>query len=244
MQDNRQKGKEKKTRTGVDVVKLEDFENTMQQPSDELAADAFTAALAAVPAEDMWRSWPAERTIMMRMTAKRVKEAVDNLRPPAFVRWKLSFLQDKLNGPAADKLHFILRQLSALKAGCRITTLELPSGGMKDQDVERLSGLLTPFPALAHLNLYNNDIGAAGAERLAGVLGQCEVLTHLNLCNNRIGAGGTVETARFLASHPVLADLAEIFTAMDNDNDSNDIDSAGGLMLRASWRGQASGLVL
>ena len=50
---------------------------------------------------------------MLRMTAKQVKEVVDNVRPPAFVRWKSSCLEDKHNGTAAERLHFFLRQLSA-----------------------------------------------------------------------------------------------------------------------------------
>jgi hypothetical protein len=127
---------------------------------------------------------------MLRMTAKRVKEAVDNLRLPAIVRWKLSFLQDKLNGPAADKLHFILKQLSVLKAGCRITTLELPSGAIKDQDAEKLAGVLGQCEVLAHLNLYNNDIGAAGVESFAGVLAHCPALARLNLSLNDIRTAG------------------------------------------------------
>ena len=53
---------------------------------------------------------------------------------------------------------------------------------MKEQDAERLAGVLAQCPALAHLDLsVNRSFGAAGAERLAGVLGQCRELVHLNL---------------------------------------------------------------
>ena len=48
--------------------------------------NAFTAALEAVPAEDWRRTWAAGRTIMLRRTSKRVKEAVDKMRLPAVVR--------------------------------------------------------------------------------------------------------------------------------------------------------------
>ena len=41
-----------------------------------LAADAFAAAVGAIPANDWWRTWAADRTIMLRMTSKRVKEAM------------------------------------------------------------------------------------------------------------------------------------------------------------------------
>ena len=38
----------------------------------EFDADAFTTALTAVPVEDWGRTWAADRTIMLRMTSKRV----------------------------------------------------------------------------------------------------------------------------------------------------------------------------
>ena len=56
-----------------------------------LAADAFAAALGAVPAEDWCRTWAAGRTIMLRRTSKRVKEIVDKMRLPAVVRMSCSF---------------------------------------------------------------------------------------------------------------------------------------------------------
>ena len=54
---------------------------TASEPPPEIAADPFPAALAAVPAEDWGRTWAADRTIMLRMTSKRVRELVDNMRP-------------------------------------------------------------------------------------------------------------------------------------------------------------------
>ena len=42
-----------------------------------LAAGTFTAALAAVPSEDWSRTWAAGRTIMLWMTSKTFKVAVD-----------------------------------------------------------------------------------------------------------------------------------------------------------------------
>ncbi len=47
-----------------------------------LDADAFAAALGAIPANDWWRTWEADRTIMLRMTSKPVKNAVDNVSVP------------------------------------------------------------------------------------------------------------------------------------------------------------------
>ena len=155
-----------------------------------LAPDAFAAALAAVPAEDWSRTWAANRTIMLRMTSKTVKEVVDKMRPPSVVRLSRSFWNDTRNGTAAERLQFVLRHTTALTAWCCITTLALPHCAMKEQDAGRLAGVLVQCPALAHLNLGFNGIGAAGAGSLAGVLRQCAALAHLNLSFNQIGAAG------------------------------------------------------
>ena len=122
---------------------------------------------------------------MLRMTSKTVKEVVDKMRLPTVVRLSLSFWGDARNGTAAEKLQVVMRQLTALTAQCRISTLELPRCEMKGQDAERFAGVLAQCPALAHLDLSGKSgFGAAGAETLAGMLGQCRELVHLNLSGN------------------------------------------------------------
>ena len=86
---------------------------TQTQPS-LLAADAFVAALGAVPAEDWCRTWAAGRTIMLRRTSKKVKEVVDKMRLPAVVRLSRSFWNDARNSTGEAKLEFVLRQLAAM----------------------------------------------------------------------------------------------------------------------------------
>jgi hypothetical protein len=82
-----------------------------------LAADApFAAALEAIPAEDWCRTWAACRTIMLRRTSKRVKEAVDKMRLPAVVRLSRSFWNDARNGTGEAKLEFVFMQLEAMTA--------------------------------------------------------------------------------------------------------------------------------
>ncbi len=84
-----------------------------------LAADAFVAALGAVPAEDWCRTWAVGRTIMLRRASKRVKEVVDKMRLPAVVRLRNSFFgydarkitADDRKITAAEKLQFVMRQL-------------------------------------------------------------------------------------------------------------------------------------
>ena len=99
---------------------------------------------------------------------------------------------------------------------------------------ESLASVLAQCTALAHLNLRGNRFGDAGAESLAGVLAQCPALTHLNLRRNKIGDAGAKSFAGVLAHCSALAHL---------DLSGNHIHAVGGGRLRASWRGQASGLL-
>jgi Ran GTPase-activating protein (RanGAP) involved in mRNA processing and transport len=268
-------------------------QSTQMQPL-LLAADApFAAALEAIPVEDWCRTWAAGRTMMLRRTSKRVKEVVDKMRLPAVVRLSRSFWDDARNGTNAEKRQFMMRQLAAMTGWCRISTLELPRCEMTGQEAERLAGVLAQCPALAHLNLHLNGIGAAGAERLAGVLGQCTALAHLDLSGNQIGNAGAESLAGVLAQCKALAHLdisgnqigaagaeklagvlpecaalahlnlwgnwifsegAESFAGvlaqcpalahLDLSYNSIDIWGEVGERLRASWRGQASGLAL
>jgi Ran GTPase-activating protein (RanGAP) involved in mRNA processing and transport len=173
-----------------------------------LAADAFSAALEAIPAQDWCRTWAAGRMIMLRRTSKRVKEVVDKMRLPAVVRLSQNFWYDARNGTAAEKLELIWRQLPLMTGWCRITTLELPCCNIEGQDAESLAGVLAHFTALAHLDLSDNlNFGAAGAEMLAGVLGQCRELVHLNLSGNYIRAGGAESLAGVLGQCAALAHL-------------------------------------
>jgi hypothetical protein len=109
-----------------------------------LAADAFAAALGAIPANDWWRTWPADRTIMLRMTSKPVKNAGDKLCPSAIVRLSRGFL-DNVVCCKRERLLRILTELEKTTSRCRITILDLDKCGivMSGQDAGRLAGVLT-----------------------------------------------------------------------------------------------------
>jgi hypothetical protein len=235
-----EKSEESQKRKQRSVGQTTKAPTTMQATATEqttgLAANAFTAVLAAVPADSWSRTWPAERTMMLRMSSKSVRDIVDKLRPPAFVRWRMSFLDDRLNGTGTERKHFVFRQLTALTAVCHITTLELffddslTEGKqrriqkrnwtshlcrVRGHDVERLAGVLAECPALTHLNLRYNAIGECRVlayhqlqdGRLAKVLGQCRVLSYLNLSWNKIGAAGAGKLAGVLGQCRALAHL-------------------------------------
>ena len=92
------------------------------------------------------------------MTSKSVKEVVDKMSLQAVVRLSRSFWDDACNGTAAEMLQFVMSQLTALTAHCRISTLELPRCKTCCLCNARLAGVLAKCPALAHLNLTYNAI--------------------------------------------------------------------------------------
>jgi len=182
------------------------------------------------------RTWPASRTIMLRMTSKTVKEVVDRVRPPAVVRLKKSFWNNASNGTVDQKLKRILAPLAAMTARCRITKLQLDRCEINNFFTKNcLTGVLGRCPLLTHLNLRSNAIRANGAGWLAKVLPRCPALAHLDLSRNWLGNDGAGRIAGVLAQCPALAHV---------DLSDNGIGSFWLLSLRASWHGQASCLLL
>ena len=114
------------------------------------------------------------------------------------VRLSRDFWTDDRNGTREGMLDFVFRQLAAMTAWCRITTLELPDCEMVGEDSEILAGVLAQCPAqaLLHLDLSYNKIGQYGLYYLPGLL-QCTALTRLNLSHTRSGEGsaGAVPSA-------------------------------------------------
>jgi hypothetical protein len=88
------------------------------------------------PLQQLWRPFQRKTAtglgrqtgqMMLRMTSKRVKEAVSKLRPPAVVKVSKAFREDARNGTAAERLQHILGQLEKLSSQSRITRLDLSS---------------------------------------------------------------------------------------------------------------------
>ena len=105
---------------------------------------------------------------------------------PAVIHLSGSFWGDTRNGTAAEKLEFVFSQLTAMTARCRITILELPRCVINGQDA---MGSAMPGRYERACRDYNG-MGHAGKESLAGVLVQCPALAHLDLSDNNIGAVG------------------------------------------------------
>lgn len=173
---------------------------------------SFETALQIVPAEDWYRTWPAERTIMLRMTSKRVREAVDKMRPPAVVCLCRKYWDD-FNPKLKLKLEFVMRQLLSLVTNCRITTLRLEHCNI-DWVIQELKKVLYQCPELTKLDISANNFTDGS---LVDALMQCSVspqtnsavcgLTSLNLAFCNICNYATVKLANELSKLPALSCL-------------------------------------
>jgi len=56
----------------------------------DLSVDLFTI-LEILPREDWHRTWPADITIMLRLTSKRVNDAIDKIKPPTIISFNHSW---------------------------------------------------------------------------------------------------------------------------------------------------------
>ena len=169
-----------------------------------LSSNAFFEALAKVPAEDWYRNWPADRTIMLSMTSKKIRNIINIMCIPAIVHWKWKFWSDRR--PQRDvsivsevKLDFIMKQLEQMTTSYlyKITTLVLRCCDIQ-QNVEKLEKVLKMCPMLEKLDLQRNGINAEGVIKIAKGLEQCPELLHLNLYNNKIGDEGAIEITELL----------------------------------------------
>jgi hypothetical protein len=148
-----------------------------ETPPSLLAADAldllqFLNNLTVYPVEAWSRTWAADRTMMLRMTSKQVREAVDKLCPPTHVKLGASFLHNAVNFTSAwyytfdatqrsalkrERMQHILTQLDSwedmISPRHNITKLDLNHCDMRDHE----AGFLVAV---------HNEIGAEGADIL------------------------------------------------------------------------------
>jgi Ran GTPase-activating protein (RanGAP) involved in mRNA processing and transport len=203
--------------------------------------NTFPDFLSTVPSEDLTRTWPANRTIMLRMTSKQIKNIIDNKYLPTVIY--LKYIKPV-------NIKFAMIQLPSLVTTCQITCLDLPDIDMKKR-FEKFKKILTKCK-LNKLNLYNNNLGDKEIESISEILmknGQCSVLhlahnkiteiglksllklsnnkninirqsIDLNLCNNNIGYEYEYENER--------VNNIELFSTLSNlnlcYNKINDID--------------------
>jgi Leucine-rich repeat (LRR) protein len=165
---------------------------------------SFVAVLEAVPAEDWCRTWPAERTIMLRMTSKRVREAVDNMHSPVVVRtrWNFWYNYSDSDSESIQKIEIMARGFEQMKERCTITSFVMSNISM---DIKSFAFLVRTLGSIAqgllHLEFSSCSICDDKTTELIELLENCQALKSLVLSNN------SFTTPIVLLLSPVLSKL-------------------------------------
>jgi len=173
-----------------------------------LCSNAFAVALQTIPAEDWYKTWPADRTIMLSKTSKEIKNIIDNMCLPVDVRINYRFWNDSHNCNTENKLDLMMMRLKPMASLYNITTLVLKCCNIQiilPQFIE----VLVQCSSLKKLNLKRNNINAEGAVMIVKALEQCRniELTYLDLSINKIGDTGAARVAKLLRQCPELTHL-------------------------------------
>ena len=157
----------------------------------------FSKVLTTVPAEDWYRNWPTDRTIMLSMTSKKIRDIINKINILAIVCLKWEFWIDQHNGSTEVKLKFITEQLITKTNLYKITTLVLRRCFIQ-KNIDQLEEVLKQCPKLKKLDLYNNGINPKGAQKIVNGLKHCNELLHLNLKLNKFGDEGAKKITKLL----------------------------------------------
>lgn len=168
-----------------------------------LCSNAFAELLEKVPAEDWYRNWPANRTIMLSKTSKKIKNIINKMCIPAIIQLNWKFFNDSHNGSGYTsevKLNFIMTQLQ--RNLYKITTLVLKRCDIQI-NIEQLVKVLEQCPMLQKLNLKGNNITAEGAGKITQAIEQYnnQELNYLDLSINKIGDFGAEKVAELLSNN-------------------------------------------
>lgn len=162
--------------------------------------------LTNVPVEHWVAAWPAESTVMFRMTSKAAAAIVDKMRLPVSLSCKRIKFFDKEFNMRYNLLHL-------LSSVCLVTTLKLIDCLWHEQELHLKSPLVAiqPFaavlphcPGLEHLDLSFNAIGHAGMIMLQVPIAGCTRLTKLVMTSNYFGDEGASRLAEVLTHLPAL----------------------------------------
>jgi len=183
---------------------------------------SFINTLEIIPSEDWCRTWPADRTIMLRMTSKRVKNAVDKIRPPTIISFNRSFWNNP-NISTSKKQELMMMYLSEISIRniivsfkiCNIELFyELSQYYCEQNFIEKcspginiLTSAINTQETLTNINLNFCKIGLMGVIKLALFIVNCQRLTHLNICNNNIGSTGIYSLATALKNCLLLSHI-------------------------------------
>ncbi len=165
--------------------------------------NAFIEILEKVPAEDWYRNWPADRTIMLSKTSKKIKNIINKMSIPVHIQWNWKFFNDSHNDRIflEEKINFIMMQLQKMSSLYlyKITTLILSCCNIQI-NIDQLVKVLEQCPMLQKLILKDNNITDEGIGKITKALEQYnnQELNYLDLSINKIGDIGVEKVAELV----------------------------------------------
>ena len=120
-------------------------------------------------------------------------------------RLKVQQAQARNHGVIDDAAAAVLA--AVLEANTTLTNLNLFNNNLGPAGAESLATALETNKTLTNLYLAGNNLGPAGAESFATVLKKNITLTHLNLSSNNLGPAGAESPARALERNKTLTNL-------------------------------------
>jgi Ran GTPase-activating protein (RanGAP) involved in mRNA processing and transport len=166
--------------------------------------------LEILPREDLCRTWPADRTIMLRLTSKKVNDAIDKIKPPTIISFNNSFWNNS-NNDIAKKQELMIIYLNGISTKniiislkiCNIELFNDPQDhtdtlGMCSPGIISLATAIDIESTITNINLNDCKIGLRGIIQFSLFVNYYENLTHLNISKNSIGPTGIKSLAKAL----------------------------------------------
>ena len=163
--------------------------------------------LEIIPSYDLCRSWSADRTIMLRLTSKKVNDAIDKIKPPTIISFNNSFWNNS-NNDIAKKYELMIKYLSEISTkniiiSLKICNIELfyenaYTIGMRSLGIICLVTAINIKSTITSINLNDCKIGR-GVIDFSSFVNNCTKLTHLNISKNNIGLAKALENCLLLS---------------------------------------------
>lgn len=170
--------------------------------------NTFPNFLSIVPSEDLSKTWSANRTIMLRITSKQIKDIIDKKYLPTIIYLKyinpvdINFAMNRLltlvttcqiislDLPDFD-MNLRFEKFKEILSKCKLNKLSLYNNNLGDKEIESISEILTQQANAQYsvLHLPNNKITEIGFKSLLKLLNNGQKID-LNLCNNKMGYEG------------------------------------------------------
>jgi len=183
----------------------------------------FVNILEILPREDLCRTWPADRTIMLRMTSKRVNDAIDKIKPPTIISFNHSWWNN-YKFKIAKKQELMIIYLSEISTKNIIVSLKICNIELFYENAPWIISLVTAInnvSTITNIIIANCKIGIRGVTAFSSFFNNFKELTHLNICHNNIGPDGTKILAKALENCLLLSHIDLSWNRIEDNGDDS-----------------------